>query len=133
MALYFFTDVSLLFGSIGIHRYVREDIGLTGSLGLLVQMVSALILIARDVALPGSAFYQIGALAFAAGLDLFAVGSWGIGKFPRWILLLLVLSTIVGPIGYFAAGLSVLFVASGLLFGIGFAGVGITMSPRGRY
>ena len=127
MLVYLFTDVFLLFGSIGIYVFQREEIGLTGTLGFLLQVVGAVILITRDVGVLGSAAYPVGALMFAAGLDLFAVGSWRRAKFPYWILLLLVLSTIVGPIGYFAGGLSVLFVISGILFGIGFAGAGFKM------
>jgi hypothetical protein len=125
MALYFFTDVFLLFGSIGIYGVQSEKIGLTGTLGFLLQVVGALILIVRDVAVLGSGAYLIGALMFAAGLDLFAADSWRGKRFPRWILVLWVLSTIVGPIGYFSEGLFVLFIISGVLFGLGFAGGGI--------
>ena len=127
MALYFFTDVFLLVGSIGIYGVRSEEIGLTGALGFLLQVVGALILIVRDVAVLGSGAYLVGALMFAAGLDLFAADSWRGKRFPRWILVLLVISTIVGPIGYFSEGLSVLFIVSGMLFGVAFAGGGITV------
>ena len=127
MALYFFTDVFLLFGSIGIYVVQSEEIGLTGTLGFVVQVVGALILIVRDVAVLGSGVYLIGALMFAAGLDLLAAGSWRGKRFGRWILILWVLSTIVGPIGYFSEGLSVLFIVSGMLFGVAFAAGGITV------
>jgi|SRR5882724_7116153 len=127
MALYFFTDVFLLFGSIGIYGFQHEEIGLTGTLGFLLQVVGSLILITRDVAVLGSGAYLVGALMFTAGLDLLAAGSWKVKRFPRWILILWVLSTIVGPIGYFTAGLSVLFMVSGMLFGIAFAWGGITV------
>jgi hypothetical protein len=131
MALYFFTDVFLLLGSIGTYGFQREEIGLTGTLGFLLQVVGALIRITRDVAILGSGAYPVGALMFAACLDLLAAGSWKGKKFPRWILIFWVLSTIVGPIGYFTGGLSVLFVVSGMLFGIAFAGGGITVLFRG--
>ncbi|HZE68890.1 MAG TPA: hypothetical protein VE135_05095 [Pyrinomonadaceae bacterium] len=127
MALYFFTDVFLLFGSIGIYGFQHEEIGLTGTLGFLLQVVGSLILITRDVAVLGSGAYLVGALMFTAGLDLLAAGSWKGKRFPRWILILWVLSTIVGPIGYFTASLSVLFMVSGMLFGIAFAWGGITV------
>ena len=127
MALYFFIDVFLLLGSIGTYSFQRAEIRLTGTLGFLLQLVGALILITRDVALLGSAAYPVGALMFAAGLDLLAAGSWKGKKLPRWILILWVLSTTLAPIGYFTGGQSVLFLVSGMLFGIAFAGGGITV------
>lgn len=39
--------------------------------------------------------------------------------------ILWVLSTIVGVMGYFIPGLNLLFVTSGVVFGIGFAGAGM--------
>jgi hypothetical protein len=125
MLLYLVTDVFLLFGSIGLYSFQLDRIGLAGTLGFALQVVGILILIGRDVAIFGASLYPIGALMFAAGLDLLAVCSWKAKKFPRWILLLWILSTIAGPIGYFAGGLSVLFVLSGVLFGFGFAGAGV--------
>ena len=125
MLLYLVIDVFLLFGSIGLYWFQLDKIGLAGTLGFALQVVGILTLIGRDVAIFGASLYPIGALMFAAGLDLLAVASWKAKKFPRWILLLWILSTIAGPIGYFAGGLSVLFVLSGVLFGFGFAGAGI--------
>ena len=127
MLLYLVTDVLLLFGSIGLYSFQLKEIGLAGTLGFALQVAGILMLIGRDVAIFGASLYPIGALMFAAGLDLLAVGSWKAKKFSRWILLLWIFSTIAGPIGYFAGGLSVLFVLSGVLFGFGFAAAGITV------
>jgi hypothetical protein len=79
----------------------------------------------KDVSGSQVSLYSIGALVFAAGLSLLAVGSWIARKLPRWVPIFWVLSTIVGFIGYFVPGLSLLFVISGIIFGIGFAGAGI--------
>lgn len=127
MLLYLVTDVFLLFGTIGLYLFQAKEIGLAGTSGLVLQILGILLLIGRDVAIFGAGFYPVAALMFAAGLDLFAVGSWGSKKLPRWILILWILSTIVGPIGYFAGDLAVLFIASGILFGVGFAGAGLTI------
>jgi hypothetical protein len=71
--------------------------------------------------------------AVRAGVDLFAIGSWRSRTFARWILMLLILSTVIGPIGFFTPSLAVLFAASGILFGIGFLSAGISMwLPRRR-
>ena len=131
MLLYLFTDVFLLFGSIGLYWFQQEEIGLAGTLAFPLMIGGNLVLIGRDVAIFGASIYPVGALMFAAGLDLFAVGSWKAKKFSRWILISWILSTIIGPIGYFTGGLSVLFVVSGVLFGFGFARAGITVLLSG--
>ena len=127
MLLYLFTDVFILFGSIGLYWFQQEEIGLAGTLAFPLMMGGNLLLIGRDVAIFSASLYPFGALMYAAGLDSLAVGSWQAKKFSRWIPILWILSTIVGPIGYFAGGLSVLFVVSGVLFGFGFAQAGITV------
>jgi len=131
MLLYLFTDVFLLFGSIGLYWFQREEIGLAGTLAFPLMIGGNLVLIGRDVGIFGDSLYPVGALMFAAGLDLLAVGSWKAKKLSRWILILWILSTIIGPIGYFTGGLSVLFVVSGVLFGFGFALAGITVLRSG--
>jgi hypothetical protein len=127
MLLYLVTDVFLFFGTIGLYLFQPKEIGLVGTSGFVLQILGTLTLIGRDLAIFGDSLYPVAALMFAAGLDLFAVGSWGSKKLPRWILSLWILSTIVGPIGYFARDLAILFVASGMLFGIGFAAAGTTI------
>jgi hypothetical protein len=79
----------------------------------------------RTGTIAGVNLYPVGALTFTAGLSLFAVGSWISRKLPQWVSVFWVLSTIVGIIGYFIPGLNLLFVISGVIFGIGFAGAGI--------
>lgn len=134
MTLYLVIDVLLLISSIGLFEFQRVQAGALGSSAILLEAVGALILIARDLAVLSDAFYPIGALTFAIGLDLFAIASWRSRTLPRWILILIILSTVIGPIGFFSAHLASLFVASGLIFAIGFAsmGVAIYLSPHVR-
>jgi len=102
-------------------------------LGFILTLVSLIILIERDLGLVSANAYTIGALLFAIGLVLFAIDSLRSGTFARWIPIGWILSTIVGPVGYFAPGLQILFTVSGLIFGIAFAGAGIQMwrlTPR---
>jgi hypothetical protein len=127
MFLYLLTDVFLFFGSIGLYSFQQKKIGVAGTLGFLLQLGGILILIGRDVGVFGASLYPVGALTFAAGLDPFAIGAWRVKMLPSWILFLWILSTAIGPIGYFASGLSVLFVVSGILFGIGFASAGFVI------
>ena len=130
MLLYLLIDVLLFFASIGLYAFVRDEIRLAGGLGVLLEVFAALILIARDLRILADSIYPLGALMFALGLDLFAIGSWRLKKFPRWALLVLIVSTLIGPIGFFVQGLEVLFLASGLLFGIGLVGAGMTILLR---
>ena len=131
MALYLAIDILLLISSIGLFEFQRLEAGIPGTLAVLLQVLGALILLGRDLAILSDAFYPMGALTFAVGLDLFAITSWKAKTLPRWVLLLLVLSTVIGPIGFFSQSLSILFVTSGIMFGIGFAGAGTTIClPR---
>jgi len=124
MALYLVIDILLLISSIGLFEFQRLEAGIPGTLAVLLQVLGALILIGRDLAILSDAFYPIGALTFAVGLDLFAITSWKAKTLPRWVLLLLILSTVIGPIGFFSPSLFFLFEASGIVFGIGFASAG---------
>ena len=130
-ALYLVIDILLLISIIGLFEFQRLEAGIPGTLAVLLQVLGALILIGRDLAILSDAFYPIGALTFAVGLDLFAITSWKAKTLPRWVLLLLILSTVIGPIGFFSPSLSILFAASGIVFGIGFASAGTAIClPR---
>jgi hypothetical protein len=133
MTLYLLVDVLLLFGCVGLYEFQRVTIRFLETLAVLLEILGGLVLIARDLALLRSEVYPIGALLFAVGVDLFAIGSWRSRTFPRWILMLLIVSTVTGPIGFFTPSLAVLFAASGILFGIGFmsAGISIWLPRRG--
>ncbi len=121
--LYLLTDIFLLFGIISMYGFQHQESGLWGFFGFLLATIG--IATIRTGTVAGVSIYPIGALIFTAGLSLFAVGSWIARKLPQWVSVFWVLSTIVGVIGYFIPGLNLLFVISGVIFGIGFAGAGI--------
>jgi hypothetical protein len=121
--LYLLTDIFLLFGIMGIYGFQHQESRSWGFFGFLLAIVG--IAIIRTGSISGFSLYPIGASIFTAGLSLFAVGSWIARKLPRWVSVLWILSTIVGFLGYFIPGLNLLFVASGVIFGIGFAGAGM--------
>jgi hypothetical protein len=121
--LYLLTDIFLLFGIISLYGFQHQESGLWGFFGFLFAMIGTATI--RTGTIAGVNLYPVGALTFTAGLSLFAVGSWISRKLPQWVSVFWVLSTIVGIIGYFIPGLNLLFVISGVIFGIGFAGAGI--------
>jgi hypothetical protein len=125
LLLYFATDLFILLGSIGLYTFVREQSGLLGLIGLVLEIIGLGALMGRELSIFGNEAYPVGALVFATGLDVLAVASWKLNKIPRWILFLWIVSTIVGPIGFFSSSLGFLFVVSGLLFASSFFAAGI--------
>ncbi|WP_373538734.1 hypothetical protein [Chamaesiphon sp.] len=121
--LYLLTDISLLFGIMGIYSFQHQESRLWGVYGFIFAIVG--IAIIRTGSISGTNLYPIGASIFTVGMSLFAVGSWIARKLPHWVSVLWVLSTLVGFMGYFIPGLNLLFVLSGVIFGIGFAGAGM--------
>lgn len=121
--LYFVTDVFILFGIVGLYYFQHKESGLWGFVGFLLAIIG--IAIIRIGAISGTSLYAIGASMFAIGLSSFAVGTWIARKLPTWIPIFWITSTIIGFIGYFAPGFDFLFVLSGVLFGVGFAGAGL--------
>jgi hypothetical protein len=123
--LYLITDLFILFGIMGLYGFQHQESGWWGCWGFLLATIGTGIIIGPDGSISGVNMYPVGSLIFAAGLTLLAVGSWIANKLPRWVPVFWVLSTILGFIGYFSPGLNLLFVISGVIFGIGFAGAGI--------
>ena len=123
-ALYLAIDILLLFGLLAL---LRDSTALAGLAGLGLAMLASAALIVKDAGLFPSNAYPIAALAFALGLNVFALVSWKARILPRWILLFWLTSTLVGPIGFFIPTWSVLFIISGVMFGIAFAGAGVKM------
>ena len=121
--LYLLTDIFLLFGIMGIYSFQHRESRSWGLFGFLLAIVG--IAIIRTGSIAGINLYPIGASIFTVGMSLFAVGSWIAKELPRWVSILWILSTIVGFMGYFIPGLNLLFVLSGVIFGIGFAGAGM--------
>ncbi|WP_309738465.1 MULTISPECIES: hypothetical protein [unclassified Chamaesiphon] len=121
--LYLLTDIFLLFGIVGIYSFQYRQSRSWGLCGFLLAIVG--IAIIRTGSIAGVSLYPIGASIFTVGMSLFAIGSWIARKLPRWVSVLWILSTIVGFMGYFIPGLKLLFVLSGVIFGIGFAGAGM--------
>ena len=123
--LYFFTDVFILFGLMGLYGYQHEEVGLWGFIGFLTATVGIGSIIGPDGEISGVSMYAVGASIFGVGLTLLAIGVWKANKLPQWIPLLWIISTIIGFIGYFAKGDSLLFVISGIMFGVSYAGAGL--------
>lgn len=123
--LYFAIDLLLLFGVIGFWRASAATGKLVGLVGFAIMFLALLILIARDAGIVSEAVYAGAAGGFSLGLDLFAIQVLLSRKISAWIPIGWILSTILGPIGFFVPSLNFLFVISGLLFGLAFAAAGV--------
>lgn len=122
--LYLVTDLFILFGIMGLYGFQHKEAGIWGFLGFLLAIAGNGMIIGPDGEIFGVNLYPVGSLLLAVGLNLFVIGGWNAHKLPRWTLVSLGLSTILGFVGYFVPSLDFLFVVSGLLFAIGFAGAG---------
>jgi hypothetical protein len=122
--MYFVTDISILFGLMAIYGFQHEESRRWGFLGFVLSIIGTGIIIGPDGYISGVNMYPVGSLILAAGLILLSIGSWIADRFPHWIPIFWTSSTFIGIIGYFIPGFSLLFVISGVLFGLAFAGAG---------
>ena len=94
------------------------------------MILALVVLIGRDLGLASANIYAGAAATFSLGLDLFAIHLLQTRKMPSWIPVAWLVSTIVGPLGFFVSQLHFLFTISGLIFGMAFAAAGVMMWLR---
>ena len=125
---YFAIDVLLLLGIIGVYGFQKKETGRWGFFGFLLSLIGASLLIWHDVVVNAVALlYPVAAFLFAVGISVLALRSWAANTLPHWASALLITSTLLGILGYGIKGFDVLFVVSGVIFGIGFIGAGLTV------
>ena len=122
--MYFLTDICILFGLMGIYGFQHKESGRWGFGGFVLAIIGTGIIIGPDGYISGVNMYPVGSLILSAGLILLSIGSWIADRFSRWIPICWTSSTLLGILGYFIPGFSLLFVIAGVLFGLGFAGAG---------
>jgi len=125
--LYLLIDLCLLLGVIGLYRFTATAAKVIPLLGTVVMFLALVVLIGRDLGVAPVSIYAAAAAAFSVGLDLFAIHVLRNRQMPIWIPIAWLLSTIVGPVGFFVPQLHFLFAISGLIFALAFAGAGIVM------
>jgi hypothetical protein len=129
--LYLLTDICILLGFIGWYAAIHQAAGATGFVAFVLGVVGIL-MIRSSAAFPNVDLYPPGALVFEVGLNALALAAWKTRRLPAWIASLLLLSVIAGAASYTSAELSWLLILSGVLFGIGLAGVGLSVRPAPR-
>ena len=124
---YFTIDVLLLLSVIDVYAFQKQEMGRWGLVGYLLALIGAGLLLGHDVVNALAFLYPVAAFLFAVGISILAIRSWAANTLPRWTSALLITSTIVGILGFFVKGFDILFVISGVIFGIGFIGAGLTV------
>ena len=114
--LYGLTDTFTIFCIMGAYSCRRHEAGMLGFCGLVLAVAGLG---------SGIGVYAVRALLFTAGLNLLGASWWKTKPVPRWIFTFWAISSVIGVIGYFGNGVGFLFVLAGLMFGIGFAGMGV--------
>ena len=125
--LYFVIDVGLLLGVIVFYRFWILASNVVTVLAFILMFVALVVLIARDVNVISSGVYAGAAATFSLGIDLFAIEMLRTRKISPWIPVAWLLSTVLGPVGFFVPRLHFFFAISGLVFGTAFAGAGVVI------
>jgi len=125
--LYLMIDVCLLFAVFGLQRFTANRAQLLSALGTSLMLVAVVVLIGRDLMVAPVTIYAVAAATFSIGLDLFAIHIVRTRQLPLWIPVMWLISTILGPLGFFAPRLHLLFAIAGIIFGCAFAGAGVVM------
>jgi hypothetical protein len=125
-SLYVVVDVCLAVGLIGFYRQRSKSIGWLGAAGLALALVGILAVRANR-AISTVDLYPAGALAIACGVIVVSASAWRVRKIPGWIPVAFLLSTFVGIAGNVVRDANTLFIWSGMIFGIAFAGLGFEM------
>ncbi len=124
---YFVIDVLLLLGVIGVYAFQKQETGRWGFVGFVMALIGAGLLIGHDVVSAVAFLYPVAAFLFAVGISVLAIRSSVANTLPRWTSALLITSTVIGILGFVVGGFDILFVISGVIFGIGFIGAGLTV------
>jgi len=130
LLIYLAVDLFLLFGIIGLYGFAVRATKVIPLLGGILMILALVVLIGRDVGLASPNIYAGATATFSLGLDLFAIHLLQTRQMPSWIPVAWLVSTIVGPVGFFVSQLHFLFTISGLIFGIAFAAAGVMMWLR---
>jgi hypothetical protein len=120
--LYLVIDVCLLAGLVGVYWPQRRRTSVTGLSGFALAVIG-LVLVRTRRAITTVDLYPAAAAAVAIGVTLLSFSEWTARRMAGWIPLALACSVAIGAISVAAPAWGALFVWSGVVFGIGFAGM----------
>jgi hypothetical protein len=123
-SLYVVVDVCLSAGLLAFWALRSEDLRKRGAAGVVIAL-TGIVTIRANRLMTAVDLYPAGALAIAFGMIVVSVSAWVVNKISVWVPLMFLLSTLVGVLGSVVRDASVLFVWSGVMFGVAFAGLGV--------
>jgi hypothetical protein len=123
-SLYIVVDVCLTLGLVGFYAQRSKSIGWPGAVGLALALVG-FATVRANRAISTVDLYPAGALTSACGVIVLSARSWVVRKSSGWVPVVFLFSTFVGVIGSVVENANALFVWSGVMFGIAFAGLGV--------
>lgn len=125
-SLYIVIDVCLTVGLVGFYAQRSKRVGWSGAAGLALTLVG-IVTVRANRAFATVDLYPAGALAIACGVIVVSTSAWVVRTIHGWVPAAFVLSTFVGITGGVVQDANALFVWSGVIFGIAFAGLGFEM------
>jgi hypothetical protein len=123
-SLYLAVDVCLTAGLLGFWKPRAAVLGRRGAAGLAIALAGMAIIRANQFTSPVD-LYPAGALTVACGAIVISASAWAVDNLPAWVPVMFLLSTLAGLVGGLVRDASVLFVWSGVMFGVGFVGLGV--------
>ena len=123
-SLYIVVDACFAAGLLAFASLRPRRLGRWGSAGLALAL-AGIATVRANRQISTTDLYPAGALAIAFGVIALSVSAWFVRQIRGWVPMAFILSTLLGIVGTLVPGASVLFVWSGVMFGIAFAGLGI--------
>jgi hypothetical protein len=124
--LYFAIDVCLTIGLAGFWWRGSKDFSRRGVVGLAI-FLAGIATVRASVFISAVDAYPAGALLTAGGVIVVSASAWVAHKVSGWVPLAFVVSTLLGVVGSVISNAGMLFVWSGVIFGLAFAGLGRQM------
>ncbi|AOP33600.1 hypothetical protein A0128_06905 [Leptospira tipperaryensis] len=125
--LYSATDICILFAVLGFYFRYYEGLKRLAWIGFVFCMIGIGLLIGPDESASGWNVYPYGAGILSFGLILIGIDSWKWNILAKWIPSFWMLSVLLGSVGFLLSGGTWLFAIAGVLFGIGFIGMGFSL------
>jgi hypothetical protein len=125
--VYFTIDALLLVGIIGLYGFQKQETGRWGFFGFMLALIGAGLLIGHDVDNALVLLYPVAAFLFAVGISVLAIRSWAAKTLPRWASAFIDNFNARRDSRICYQRVDILFVISGVIFGIGFIRAGLTV------
>jgi hypothetical protein len=122
--LYITTDLCLVLGLIGFYSVYRQSLFWLGHSGFAISICSIAFIAGPETEIFGTSAYQVGSPIIGVGLLLLSINLISAKLCGLVVPISLVASVIIGLISMLVSS-SFLFIVTGLLFGVGFMGLGV--------